>query len=71
MCLMLLFLRLPHFSMVVGFEYYDNIIANNMDAYGGINKHPTALKEAFEKGQTVVRVLEKLNAKIPEGRQKS
>ena len=51
----------------VGFEYYDNIIANNMDAYGGINKHPTALKEDFEKGQTVVRVLEKLNAKIPEG----
>lgn len=44
----------------VGFEYYDNIIANNMDAYGGIKKHPTALKEAFDKGQTVVAVLEKL-----------
>ena len=51
----------------MGFEYYDNVIANDMDRYGGINKHPTALKEAFEKGQTIVRVLEKLNAKIPEG----
>ncbi len=49
----------------VGFEYYDNIIANNMDAYGGINKHPTALKEAFEKGQRLVGVLEKLKARIP------
>ena len=48
----------------VGFEYYDNIIANNMDVYQGINGHPTALKEAFEKGQKVVAVLEKLKAKI-------
>ncbi len=43
-----------------GFEYYDNIIANRMDEHGGIKNHPTALAEAFEKGQTVVRVLEKL-----------
>lgn len=49
----------------VGFEYYDNIIANNMDAYKGINRHPTALKEAFEKGQKVVGVLKKLQEKIP------
>jgi multimeric flavodoxin WrbA len=49
----------------VGFEYYDNIIANNMDAYEGINGHPTALREAFEKGQKVVAVLKKLQAKIP------
>jgi multimeric flavodoxin WrbA len=42
-----------------GFEYYDNIIANKMDQHGGIKNHPTALAEAFEKGQTVVRVLEK------------
>jgi multimeric flavodoxin WrbA len=47
----------------VGFEYYDNIIANNMDAYEGINRHPTALKDAFEKGQKVVAVLKKLQAK--------
>jgi multimeric flavodoxin WrbA len=45
----------------VGFEYYDNIIANNMDEYGGIKNHPTALKDAFLKGQKVVQVLEKLN----------
>jgi multimeric flavodoxin WrbA len=48
----------------VGFEYYDNIIANNMDEFKGIKNHPTALKDAFEKGQKVVAVLEKLKAKI-------
>jgi len=48
-----------------GFEYYDNIIANNMDEFKGIKNHPTALKDAFEKGQKVVAVLEKLKAKIP------
>ena len=42
-----------------GFEYYDNIIANRMDEHGGIKNHPTALKDAFDKGQMVVRVLEK------------
>ena len=46
----------------VGFEYYDNIIANDLDRYGGIRQHPTAMNEAFEKGQKVVRVLEKLKA---------
>lgn len=46
----------------VGFEYYDNIIANDLDRYGGIRQHPTAMKAAFEKGEKVVRVLEKLNA---------
>ena len=44
----------------IGFEYYDNIIANDMDRYGGIRNHPTALAEAYEKGQKVVNVLEKL-----------
>ena len=48
-----------------GFEYYDNVIANNMDAYGGISKHPTALKDAFEKGQKVISVLEKLKTRNP------
>jgi multimeric flavodoxin WrbA len=38
-----------------GFEYYDNIIANNMDDYGGIRGHPTALSEAEQKGDEVVR----------------
>jgi multimeric flavodoxin WrbA len=41
----------------VGFEYYDNIIANDMDQFGGIRQHPTALSEAYEKGQKVARVL--------------
>ncbi|MCK4269849.1 MAG: flavodoxin family protein [Methanogenium sp.] len=43
-----------------GFEYYDNIIANNMDRYGGIHGHPDALDEAYEKGKEVVRNLEKI-----------
>jgi multimeric flavodoxin WrbA len=43
-----------------GFEYYDNVIANDMDRYGGIIHHPTAVADAYEKGQKVVRVLEKL-----------
>jgi multimeric flavodoxin WrbA len=41
-----------------GFEYYDNIIANNMDEYKGIKNHPTAMKEAYNKGGEVVRVLQ-------------
>lgn len=40
-----------------GFEYYDNIVANNMDEYKGIKNHPSALKEAFDKGQNVVALL--------------
>jgi multimeric flavodoxin WrbA len=49
----------------VGFEYYDNIIANNMDQFKGIKNHPTALREAFEKGQKVVAVLNKLHNRVP------
>ncbi len=43
-----------------GFEYYDNVIANNMDEYKGIKNHPTAMKEAYSKGGEVVRVLRKI-----------
>lgn len=43
-----------------GFDYYDNIVANNMDTWKGIKNHPTALDEAFRKGQQVVAVLEDL-----------
>ncbi len=43
-----------------GFEYYDNIIANNMDEFKGIKNHPTALHDAFGKGQKVVEVIQKL-----------
>jgi putative NADPH-quinone reductase len=48
------------FFNTLGFEYYDNIIANEMDRYGGIQGHPAALKEAFEKGVSVVGMIEKL-----------
>ncbi len=45
-----------------GFEYYDNVIANDMDRFGGIKNHPTALKEAFDKGMKIVGILEKLKS---------
>ncbi|MDD1686227.1 flavodoxin family protein [Methanoregula sp.] len=43
-----------------GFEYYGNIVANNMDEHKGIKNHPTALADAFRKGQTIVAEIEKL-----------
>ena len=46
-----------------GFDYADNIVANNMDQYNGIKNHPTALQEAFVKGQTVVKELEAFTKK--------
>lgn len=45
------------FFNTLGIEYYDNIIANDMDTYKGIRGHPTALTEAFGKGEDVVRVI--------------
>jgi multimeric flavodoxin WrbA len=50
------------FFNTVGFEYYDNIIANEMDRYKGIRGHPTALKEAFEKGARVVSEIENMHS---------
>ncbi len=46
------------FLNTIGFEYYDNIIASDMDRYGGIRGHPTALAGAHRKGGGTVRVLE-------------
>jgi multimeric flavodoxin WrbA len=48
-----------------GFEYYDNIVANNMDTWKGIKNHPTAMNDAFMRGKEVVAVLEKLKAQAP------
>jgi len=42
------------FFDIMGFEYYDNVIANDMDRYKGIRNHPTALAGAREKGGKVV-----------------
>ena len=53
------------FFNTLGFEYYDNIIANEMDRYGGIRGHPAALSEAREKGAAVVRVIGKLQKPRP------
>ena len=39
------------------FDYWDNVIANDLDRYGGIAGHPTALAEARKKGRDVVNLL--------------
>lgn len=51
------------FFNTLGFEYYDNIIANDMDRYQGIRGHPTALADAQAKGKEVIRVIEDLTVK--------
>lgn len=48
------------FFNTTGFEYWDNVIANDMDRYGGIAGHPTALAEGREKGRNVVALLRKV-----------
>jgi multimeric flavodoxin WrbA len=45
------------FFDIMGFEYYDNVIAKDMDRYRGIRNHPTAIPEAREKGRKVVQVI--------------
>lgn len=49
------------FFNTMGFEYYDNIIANDMDRYRGIRGHPTALTDARAKGEEVIRVIERMS----------
>ncbi|MCM2465199.1 flavodoxin family protein [Methanoculleus oceani] len=53
------FPALTAFFNTTGFEYWDNVIANDMDRYGGIAGHPTALAEGREKGRNVVGLLRK------------
>jgi multimeric flavodoxin WrbA len=48
------------FFDIMGFEYYDNIIANDMDRYKGIRNHPTAIPGAKEKGGLVVKAIRDL-----------
>jgi len=43
-----------------GFDYSENIVANGMDKYNGIKNHPTALKEAYDKGRLIVIDLKKV-----------
>ena len=47
------------FFNTTGFDYWDNVIANDLDRYGGIKGHPTALAEAREKGRSVVALVKK------------
>ncbi len=50
------------FFNITGFEYWDNVIANDLDHYGGVAGHPTALTEGRAKGQKVVGLLQKMQA---------
>ena len=45
------------FFNTTGFEYWDNVIANDLDRYGGIAGHPAALAEARKKGEDVGNLL--------------
>jgi len=56
---------LTAFFDITGFEYWDNLIANNMDRYGTIRGHPTALADAREKGRKVVQVIRKARGEDP------
>lgn len=53
------------FFNTMGFEYYDNIIANNLDTYHGITGHPTALSDARTMGQNVVNAVAALKKTMP------
>jgi len=48
------------FFDITGFEYYDNVIANDMDRWKGIRNHPTALADAAVKGRKVVEEIARL-----------
>ena len=54
------FPALTAFFNTTGFEYWDNVIANDMDRYCGVGGHPTALAEAREKGRSVIAALRKM-----------
>lgn len=40
---------------ILGFSHCQNILAANMDGYGDINGHPTALDEAYKAGSDAVK----------------
>lgn len=48
------------FFNTLGFEYFDNVIANDMDRWGGVKGHPSALSGAFNAGQNVVFELKRI-----------
>ena len=46
-------LTMKYFFDVLEAEFYKSLLYKNIDAQGDILKHPTALKESFELGQTL------------------
>lgn len=59
------------FFNITGFEYWDNVIANDLDHYGGIEGHPTAIAEGRVKGQKVVSLLQNMQEQEEEIRQET
>jgi hypothetical protein len=45
---------MKYFFDAVGAEFYKSLLYKNIDAAGDIMKHPTALQEAYELGQSLV-----------------
>lgn len=47
-------LTIKYFFDVLDAEFFKRLLYKNMDAEGDILKHPTALKEAYESGQSLL-----------------
>ncbi len=47
-------LTMQYFFDVLNAEFYKSLLYKNIDAEGDIIKHPTALKEAYELGQSLL-----------------
>jgi multimeric flavodoxin WrbA len=47
-------LTMKYFFDAVGAEFYKSLLYKNIDAAGDIMKHPTALQEAYDLGQSLV-----------------
>ena len=45
---------MKYFFDAVGAEFTTSLLFKNVDAAGDIQKHPTALQEAYELGQSLV-----------------
>ncbi|MCK5186363.1 MAG: flavodoxin family protein, partial [Deltaproteobacteria bacterium] len=49
-------LTMKYFFDVLDAEFFKSLLYKNIDAEGDITKHPTALKEAYESGQSLLNL---------------
>ncbi|MFQ6050919.1 MAG: flavodoxin family protein [Candidatus Hydrothermarchaeota archaeon] len=47
------------FFDIIDMEFTDTLLYNNMDKLGKIENHPTAMKDAYEKGKEIIRLIKK------------